>query len=469
PSFVTVHGAVLKKAAAPDLPDDLPEPVRAPLKQATGILVTGVGGTGVVTVGAVIGMAAHIEGLGAGVIDMAGLAQKGGAVLSHIKLAPRREDVTSIRVGPGGASAVLACDIVVAGGAKVLAAIAPEAKVIANVHEQLPGDFTRNIDFSLPTERIVQSLRSRADTIAFDATGAARALFGDTIAANTLLMGAAFQAGALPLSSQSIEEAIRLNGAAVEMNLAAFRAGRLSVADPARFAATLDKAAERPLPHRARPATLETRVAGYVDSLTAYQNAAYAARFSRRIDALRSAGANEALLLATATNLYKLMAIKDEYEVARLHADGGLEAQLASQFASYDRLTFHLAPPGLTQTDPRTGRPKKRMFGNWMRRVFPLLAAMRRFRGTPLDVFGRTAERRSERQLLAAYEATVDEIAEGLAPERMAAATALAAWPSVVKGYGPVRAANMVRARADKAAAEAAFRNDPQTLPIAAE
>ncbi|MBJ3774207.1 indolepyruvate ferredoxin oxidoreductase family protein [Acuticoccus mangrovi] len=474
PSFVTVNGAVLKKADVPQAPDDLPEPARAALTEAKGILVTGVGGTGVVTVGAVIGMAAHLEGLGAGIIDMAGLAQKGGAVLSHIKIAPRREDVTTIRVGPGGASAVLGCDIAVAGSAKVLSALAPGAVVIANTHEQLPGEFTRNIDFSLPTRRILQALDERADTVAFDATGAAVALFGDAIAANMMVMGAAYQSGALPLSSASLEEAIRLNGAAVPMNLAAFRLGRLSIADPERFGAMLNEAAAAPMPHRVLPETLDERIARYAESLTAYQNADYARRFQLRVGSVRAAAEiagldGEPLVGTVADALYRLMAVKDEYEVARLFTDGGFADQLKHQFASYRSLTFHMAPPIATNIDAKTGRPAKRTFGPWMLRVLPILARMKRLRGGPLDIFGKTAERRRERQMLADYEATVDHLVATLTVERQAAAEALAAWPDVVKGYGPVRAANMDRADKAREALTAAYDAVGSTTLIAAE
>ena len=462
PSFVTVHGAVTRTAQVPEIGGDLPEPERRPLTKATGILVTGVGGTGVVTVGAVIGMAAHMDGLGAGVIDMAGLAQKGGAVLSHIKIAPTPGDVTTIRVGPGDATAVLGCDIAVAGSAKVLAAIAPGAAVIVNTHEQLPGDFTRNVDFSLPVRRIVQALEARARTVAFDATAAAVALFGDAIAANMMVMGAAFQAGALPLSAAALEKAITLNGAAVAMNLAAFRAGRLSLADPARFEALLAAAAPAALPHRVLPATLDERIARYRDSLAAYQDEAYARRFAARIEALRSAAARAAtpadgLIGAAADNLYRLLAIKDEYEVARLFVDGGFEAQLKRQFASWQSLTFHMAPPGLTRTDPRTGRPAKRAFGPWLMRLLPVLARLRRVRGTPLDPLRWSAERRAERRLAKDYEATLERIAATLTAANVAAGTALAAWPAAVKGYGPVRAANTAKAEAARAALEASY------------
>ncbi|MEM0905763.1 MAG: indolepyruvate ferredoxin oxidoreductase family protein, partial [Pseudomonadota bacterium] len=442
PSFVTVHGGVLKGAETPDVPTTFPEPQRAPFEAPIGVLVTGVGGTGVVTVGAVIGMAAHLEGHGVGVIDMAGLAQKGGAVLSHIKLAPKREDVTTIRVGPGGAAAVLACDIAVAGSAKVLSALGPDTKVVANTHEQLPGDFTRDVDFSLPSRRIIETLKAKSTTRTLDATAAASRLFGDTIAANTLVLGAAYQMGALPLSAESIERAIALNGAAVAMNTAAFRMGRMSVADPEAFQRMLAQRAGAVLAHRVPSETLDGQIERYAQSLTAYQNQAFAKRFTDRIAQVRACATGplaDGLVRAAADNLYRLMAIKDEYEVARLYCDGAFEAQLASQFERYDRLTIHLAPPGLSPRDPDTGRPKKIAFSGAILRFMPLLARMRRLRGTRFDVFGWTKERRGERALLAAYEETLDKIAQTLSADRIEVATAWAQWPQTVKGYGVVR------------------------------
>ena len=473
PSFVTVHGAVLKKAETPSVDADLPEPQRAPLSEPMGILVTGVGGTGVVTVGAVIGMAAHIEGFGAGIIDMAGLAQKGGAVLSHIKLAPSADDIASIRVGPGGASLVLGCDIVVAGSAKVLSAIGKDATVVANTHEQLPGDFTRNVDFSLPTRRIIQALGERATTLAFDATEAATAMFGDAIAANMMVLGAAVQTGALPISPAALEEAIALNGAAVKMNVGAFRMGRLLVADRERFDAMLAAATPKPMPHRALPASLDERIARYEESLTAYQSARYARRFSQRIAALREAaqrtGSGADRLVTTAADaLYRLMSVKDEYEVARLFADGGFADQLAHQFEGWRKLEFHMAPPILSGEDARTGRPKKRVFGPWMMRVLPMLARFKTLRGTALDPFGHSEERRTERRLIAEYEATLDHIAATLTAEKLDAAVALAGWPLTIKGYGPVREANMHKALASREAARQRY-DAARTELIAAE
>ncbi|MCF3934537.1 indolepyruvate ferredoxin oxidoreductase family protein [Acuticoccus sp. M5D2P5] len=473
PSFVTVHGGVLKTTDHPEIDGDIPEPERAPLDEPVGLLVTGVGGTGVVTVGAVIGMAAHLEGLGVGVIDMAGLAQKGGAVLSHIKIAPRREDVTTIRVGPGGARAVLGCDIAVAGTAKVLAAIAPGGTIVANTHEQMPGEFTRDIDFRLPARRILKALEERATTIAFDATGRAKTLFGDAIAANMMVMGAAYQSGALPISARSIEAAITLNGAAVEMNIAAFRFGRLTIAAPARVEALLSASEATPLPHRALADTLDARLSQKTASLTAYQDSAYAERFSARISALTVAAARagvdrDRLVETAANNLYRLMAVKDEYEVARLFVDGGFEAQLKRQFASWDRLSFHMAPPGLRGAEPGV-RPKKRTFGPWLTKVLPALARMKRLRGGPLDIFGYSAERREERAVLTRYEATLDHIAATLTGARLDPAIALAAWPDMVKGYGPVRAANTARALKAEEERRAAYDSPPDTRLMAAE
>lgn len=474
PSFVTVHGAVMRARTVPEAPAGLPEPEKAPLEGPVGILVTGVGGTGVVTVGAVIGMAAHIEGLGAGVIDMAGLAQKGGAVLSHIKIAPRREDVATIRVGSGGASAVLACDIAVAGSAKVLAAIGENAVIVANTHEQLPGEFTREADYSFPVRRIVKALEGRGRTVSFDATKAAATLFGDTIAANMMVMGVAYQSGALPVCAQSLEQAIALNGAAVKMNIAAFNMGRLFVADPDAFWSAVETAAPSPLPHRTAPKTLDEKLATYRTSLTAYQNAAYAGRFDDTLGRLRTAtkGAGvegDRLMARAADNLYRLMAVKDEYEVARLFVDGGFGEQLKSQFAEWRSLEFHMAPPMLSQEDDATGRPKKRRFGPWMMRVLPTLAAMRRFRGTAFDVFGWTAERRDERALLKRYEADLAHLAETLSPNRLEAAEAVAGWPDTVKGYGPVRAAKTKAALAERETRLAAYNAPAERVLEAAE
>jgi indolepyruvate ferredoxin oxidoreductase len=470
PSFVTVHGARLharSETAIDDTPaTDLPEPSLPGLHRPYGILITGVGGTGVVTIGAILGMAAHLEGKGCGIIDMAGLAQKGGAVTSHLKLAPSPEDLHTIRVGTGGADLVLACDIAVAGMAKQLAAIDPgRTRIVANTHEQLPGDFVKDPDFSLPTRRVIKALGDAAgpDRAAFfAATGIATAVFGDAIAANMVMLGAAYQRGAIPVSSLSIEKAITLNGVATKLNLAAFRFGRRLAIDPT-AAEGLGGAARAPeLAHRQLSDSPEETIARRVRILTDYQNADYAGRYSKRLEQIRQFEARMApgrtdLVESVARSLFKLMAIKDEYEVARLYTSPAFRAQLDSQFAGWERLELNLAPPVLSKTDPRTGRPAKRTFGPWILKIMPVLAWARRFRGGPLDVFGRTAERRRERQVLVEYEGVLDEIVSGLTPDTWAAAVALAAYPEKIRGYGPVKDASIDRANATRKELRRAF------------
>ena len=473
PSFVTVHGGTLKgRVGEPPAPPEITEPDLPALTAPYSVLITGVGGTGVVTIGAILGMAAHLEGLGCGMIDMAGLAQKGGAVTSHIKLAPRPEDISAIRVGAGAADLVLGCDIVVAGSAKVLAAMDRARTVaIVNSHETLPGDFARNPDYVLPGGRLrsaISAAVAKGGSRFIDATALATGLFGDAIAANMFMLGYAWQTGAIPLSHSAIEEAIRLNGVSVAMNLAAFGWGRVAAADP-QAAESAAAGAEAAPAHRRRSETLEEIVDRRADFLTAYQDAAYAQRYRDRVDAMRarerlSGASGETVTEAVARQLFRLMAIKDEYEVARLYSDGTFTAQLEETFAGYDRIEFHLAPPLLSRPDPRTGRPRKRRFGPWVLPLFRLLARMRSLRGTIFDPFGRTEERRRERRLLADYEAIVDEIATTLSRDKQVEALALAAWPEKIRGFGPVKEKSVSEAEAvlpgllDAYRAEAAVR-----------
>ena len=352
PSFVSVRGGVLKgRAVMPPPAPKVAEPEIVPPTRIHSVMITGVGGTGVVTVGAVIGMAAHLDGLGCGIIDMAGLAQKGGAVTSHLKLAPRPEDISAIRIGPGSADLVLGCDIVVAGSAKVLSAMRPgRTMAVINTHETLPGDFARNPDFSLPGRRLVAAISdaSGKDNARFiDATELAVELFGDAIAANMFLLGYGWQLGGLPLALESIEDAIRLNKVSVEMNLAAFAWGRVAAVDPDAVSAAANARPDR-LEHRRISETVEETIARRAAFLADYQDAAYAARYRGRIDALAAAaerlGDEGGEIVATAAReLFRMMAIKDEYEVARLYAGQAFRDQLSETFESYERLEF---PPG---------------------------------------------------------------------------------------------------------------------------
>ncbi|MHC5655873.1 indolepyruvate ferredoxin oxidoreductase family protein [Stappia sp. ICDLI1TA098] len=477
PSFVSVRGGVLKgRTALPPKAPEVPQPAIEPLTRTYAAMITGVGGTGVVTVGAVIGMAAHLDGLGCGIIDMAGLAQKGGAVTSHLKLAPRPEDISAIRVGPGSADLVLGCDIVVAGSAKVLGAMRPEtALAVINTHETLPGDFTKNPDFSLPGRRLVAAISGAAGegrSHFLDATEIAEALFGDAIAANMFLLGYAWQLGGVPLSLEALEEAIRLNKVSVEMNLSAFAWGRAAAVDPACVDTARPKLPEG-LPHRRLSEGLEEIVARREAFLADYQNAAYARRYGERIAQLRrrADGLGEtgtAIAETAARQLFRMMAIKDEYEVGRLHSAPAFEAQLAETFSSYEKLEFHLAPPLFSRPDKRTGRPAKRRFGPWVRPLFRFLAFARGLRGTAFDVFGRTQERKMERALRDEYEAIVDEVAASVTAENAEAALALLAYPERIRGFGPVRAEGAKLAQAKLPGLVAAYRSARKSSDLAA-
>ncbi|MEO3384728.1 indolepyruvate ferredoxin oxidoreductase family protein [Mesorhizobium sp. CAU 1741] len=461
PSFVTVHGAKLRKAegaaGAVDPLEGVPQPEPYSLDEAGwSAIIDGIGGTGVVTIGAILGMAAHVEGKGCGMIDMAGLAQKGGAVFSHVRIAPAPEDIHAIRISAGKADLILGCDLVVSGNKKVLSAVREgETVFVVNTAEVMPGDFARSADFSLPTERLKKAIRSAAgeDKAHFvDATQAAATLFGNSLGANMFMLGFAYQHGGLPLSADAVEKAIELNGQAVAMNIAALRWGRRAAHDPQFVTSLVDSA--RTLPP-APSQTLDDIIERRAEFLTAYQNEAYAARYLKRVASIRDAEqsavpGSTAVSEAVARNLFKLMAIKDEYEVARLYTDGSFSRQLAAQFQGWDSLEFHLAPPILGRKGP-DGKARKSKFGPWMLKAFSVLAALRGVRGTPFDVFGYTAERRMERRLLDVYEADLDRIAIALAPGRIDAAAALASVPSLIRGFGHVKHANAAKAAQERA------------------
>ncbi len=527
PSFVTVHGATLKKgkgiaidpvtlgtgpgaatgsvtspqreeAGARSAPVEgakplkpvptgrgeepqaaaLPEPTRPAIGgKPYSIIVTGVGGTGVVTIGGIIGMAAHLEGKGCGIIDMAGLAQKGGAVFSFIRIAERNEDIHAIRVAAGGADLVLGGDIVVAGNKKVLGAVkAGATRMIINLAEFLPGDFTRNADFSLPTERLKRALAAAAGhdrTHFVDASRLATALLGNSLGANIFLVGYAYQLGALPLSGASIEEAIELNGEAVAMNKSAFRWGRRAALDLAAVEA-LAKPKEVD-ENRRLSQTLDEAVARRVDFLTNYQSRRYARRYRKLVDKARAIEAaktpgESGLTEAVARYLFKLMAYKDEYEVARLYADGTFLKQVENELGGENlRFEFHLAPPILTRPDGRTGGPKKISFGPYMMTAFKVLKRFKMLRGTPLDPFGYSQERRTERKLISDYEALLAELLDKLTPDNHAVAVGLAVIPEKIRGYGHVKARHLQAAKANEAALLEQFRAGSVPMLKAAE
>jgi indolepyruvate ferredoxin oxidoreductase len=482
PSFVTVHGGKLKQgtgvAAAHDTVP-LPEPALPAIGQTYDIIVTGVGGTGIVTIGGILGMAAHLEGKGVGVLDMAGLAQKGGAVYSHMRIAERPEGIHAIRIAAGGADLVLGGDMVVAGNKKVLAAVKHgKTEMVINLAEFLPGDFTRNADFSLPTERLKRAILAdagRDKTHFIDATRAATALFGASVGANIFLVGYAYQLGAIPLAGASIERAIELNGEAVDMNKAAFEWGRRAVVEPAVVEALVKPAPDATSDARTLSQSFDEVVARRVAFLTAYQNASYAARYRRLVEKAQAAEAARApgktgLADAVARYLFKLMAYKDEYEVARLYSDGAFVKQVNSELGG-ERLRFHvhLAPPLLARRDKATGEPKKMTFGPWIFPLFALLAKFKVLRGTAFDPFGYSTERKTERALVRDYEALLDEVLAKLDAGNHHIAVGLAAIPEKIRGFGHVKLRHLKAAKADEAVLLDQFRAGPAPLLKAAE
>lgn len=434
PSFVTVEGGKLRKPKAEsfDLPD-LPEPTLPAIDGTHNVVITGVGGTGVVTIGAVLAQAAHIDGKGAGMMEMAGLAQKGGAVHIHLRFANRPEDISAIRVAVGEADCVIGGDLVVTAGAKTIGLMTNgRTGAVVNDHEIITGDFTRFRDFQVPSDRLRLSLQARlGEKVAFfDANELALRLLGDSIYSNMLVLGACWQQGLLPLSHEAVMDAIRLNGAKVEENQRAFEIGRWAVAFPeqTRKPAEVSQMPVDPVEYRAT-------------ELIDYQGLGLSNSFRKLVDA-----APGALRESVARGYYKLLAYKDEYEVARLHLSTA--EKIAEQWEGDVELSFHLAPPVLPGKDA-LGRPKKRKFGPWMLKGFKLLAKMKVLRGTPLDVFGYLPERRRERAMIREFEGDMREIFQKVDETTIPIAIELAELPLSVRGYGPVK---------DKAADEAAIR-----------
>ncbi len=482
PSFVTVHGAKLKRGtgiAGAQALTPLPDPKLPAIAKTYDIIVTGVGGTGVVTIGGILGMAAHLEGKGVGILDMAGLAQKGGAVYSHIRVAERPEDIHAIRIAAGGANLVLGGDIVVAGNKKVLAAVKHgTTEMVINLAEVLPGDFTRNADFSLPTERLKRAILADAGaekTHFIDATRAATALLGNSIGSNIFLVGYAYQLGAVPLSAASIMQAIELNGEAVEMNQAAFHWGRRAACEPAAVEALIKPAPDALSDARILSHSFEEMVARRVAYLTAFQDAAYAARYRRCVEEVKAVEAARApgksgLADAVGRYLFKLMAYKDEYEVARLYADESFAKQVRSELGGeHLRLYVHLAPPLLARADKVTGEPKKMTFGPWIFPLFRLLAKFKFLRGTAFDPFGYMVERRRERALVREYEMMLEEVLARLSGANHHIAVALAAIPEKIRGFGHVKMRHLKAAKAEEAALLDQLRAGPAPLLKAAE
>lgn len=459
PSFVSLRGAKPAKRAVDLGPLQakiaaLPVPVPADAAQDYSVLVTGIGGTGVLTVGAILGMAAHLEGKSAKVLDMTGMAQKGGGVASHVRFSENIENIPGARLSFGQADLLIACDLIVASGPDVARTLRTESKVIANIDVVPTGEFQTKSDLDLDPERFLAAVESRVaagNILELRAGELAAKLFGDTIFTNLMMVGYAAQKGLLPVSLESIEEAVRLNANAVKANLAAFGLGRLAAAAPEEVLAFAGLAADiSPYPQ-----TLTDMLESRARHLTLYQNAAYAARYrdfmarvAERVNA-RGLARKEALLLPIADQLARLMAYKDEYEIARLYSRPEFRQNLAAQFDGDYKISLNLAPPLLARKrDKKTGRPAKIEFGAWIFPVLKFMAPFKRLRGTALDIFGYTHERRTERALIGEYEALVMDLAASVTERNFATAVAIAAAPALVNGYGPVKDAGIVAYRA---------------------
>jgi indolepyruvate ferredoxin oxidoreductase len=452
----------------------IPEPQLPKLDQPYGIMVTGVGGTGVVTIGAIVGMAAHLENKGFGALDMAGLAQKGGAVWSHLQIAARPEDIKTVRLGSGGARLVLGCDFVVSASQKTMDTTRQGTRMVVNTHQQMTGEFTRNANIQFPGQSLQRTITKgvgEASAEFVEATRIATALIGDSIATNLFMLGYAFQRGLVPVSSDAINKAIELNGAAVKMNQAAFLWGRRAAVDPAAIERLIAPKADVALTAQ-MSLTLEETVARRVAFLTGYQDAAYAGKYRDLVERVKQAESSRTrgmtgLSEAVARYYFKLLAYKDEYEVARLYADPAFMQKIKSQFEGDYKLHFHLAPPLFAKRDPVSGELRKSEYGTWVFTAFKVLSKLRGLRGTALDIFGYTQERRMERRLIGEYEATVAELIAGLSNDNHALAVKIASIPEEIRGYGHVKDRNFGIAKAKEAGLLAAFRS-PEAVRSAA-
>ncbi len=470
PSFVTLEGATNALRQRPPIAVDaegLPEPILPALARAYSLVFTGVGGTGVTTVSAILGMAAHVDGLAATTLDMTGLAQKGGAVKAHIRIAATPEDIRSGRTPTGAADAVIAGDLIVAAGAEALELMdSLSTRAVANLDVTPTAEFiadrSRRFE-SAPLRRRLEKAVAQLDAI--NAEALAEEILFDQLYANMILLGFAWGKGLVPVSLQALQEAIRLNGAFVEENTKAFDVGRIAALAPERL--------PQIAPRRAPAAqTLDELIAHRTALLTQYQDPAYALRYRALVDRVRAReaelGLGEQLTRAAAANFAKLMAYKDEYEVARLYADGRWEKALRETFAGDLKIRFHLAPPLIAGKDPRTGHLNKRAFGPWMLWVFKGLSKLKALRGTRYDPFGWTAERRAERGLRDAYERGMDRVLQSLSPATYDLAIQIAALPDRIRGFGHVKEASVAAAREAEAQLWAAHEAARSAPPIKA-
>ncbi len=453
PSFVSIEGGTRRKlgAAHNDVETKLPALPDPVFRESASynILITGIGGTGVLTIGALLGMAAHLEKKGVSVLDMTGMSQKNGSVTSHVKFAPHPSAIRAQRIATGEADLILGCDMLTAASQDAISKTKPGRTVaVINSHQQPTGDFARNADWQYPAETIrvliKESVEGRGHFI--NGTRLATALVGDAIATNLFMLGYAFQLGLIPLQQSSIMRAIELNGVAIDANRQAFDWGRRAAIDPVGVERIV--APSKPVQMQF-PQKLDDIIKRRVEFLTAYQDANYAERYRAFVDKVRTAESNlgqgDALSKTVARCYFKLLAYKDEYEVARLFTQTGFFERLEKEFEGNYRIAFHLAPPLLARPDPSTGIARKRRFGPWMRHAFTVLAKLKGLRGTRFDPFGYTAERKMERRLIGDYENTLEVLLTTLAEENYQLATEIAGLPEQIRGFGHVKQRNATK------------------------
>lgn len=456
PSFVTVHGGRIKKGASDAKTLDqslstLVEPELPTIEKTFNILLTGVGGTGVVTIGAILGMATHISNKGCSILDMMGLAQKGGAVMSHIILGNSPSDITATHIPTLAADLILGCDMVVAASPNAISRCSKARSfAVINNFEMMTGDFTRDPDKVFPKdaiEDVIQQHISKENILFVNATKLATHLLGDSIGANMFLLGVAYQKGKIPLPAVAIEKAIELNGQSVEMNVRSFRLGRLYVSNPGK----LDKWTKPAKTINNEPEILNDVLNLRTQALTEYQDRKYADQYTDLISRVQQRerqemGQAENLSIAAAKHLYSVMAYKDEYEVARLFCNPKFKDAVSETFEGDYKLGFNLAPPVFARTDKRTGKPRKVYFGSWILILFKVLKNFKFLRQTKLDIFGYSQERKCERQMIIDYMNDIEWIIDNLTSDNYELVEKLVSWPSTVKGFGHVKLSYLAQA-----------------------